>query len=143
MLGIVLEVHPKLRAAYEVRAEHVAFALLNLEMIASLANRRPQVKNAPSLPAVERDIAVIVDRATPAADVEAAIRRNAGDYLASTALFDRYTGAPLDASQVSLAYRLRFQPGDEPLADSALDDAMTNVSQGLEREVGGRIRSGA
>jgi len=58
-------------------------------------------------------------------------------------LFDRYHGPPLDASQVSLAYRLRFQPTDEPLSDSALDDAMTAVRKALEREVGGRIRSGA
>ncbi len=58
-------------------------------------------------------------------------------------LFDRYQGPPLDDNQVSLAYRLRFQPQDEPLADSALDEAMRDVTQGLEREVGGRVRSGA
>jgi phenylalanyl-tRNA synthetase beta chain len=141
-VGFVLELDPRLLAAYEVHTEHVAFALLNLDVLEPLTQRVPQVRSAPALPIVERDIAVIVGRDTPAADVEAAIRRNAGDRLATVTLFDRYQGAPLDANQVSLAYRLRFQPLDEPLADSALDDAMMNVSQGLEREAGGRIRSG-
>ena len=143
LIGRVFEVDPRLLAAYEVRAAHVNFALLQLRPIEQLAQRAPAVRVADTLPVLERDIAVVVSRSTPAADVEATIRRNAGTQLASVALFDRYQGAPLDDSQVSLAYRLRFQPQDEPLADSALDDAMRNVSQGLEREVGGRVRSGA
>jgi phenylalanyl-tRNA synthetase beta chain len=143
MIGLCLELDPRLLAAYEIRAERVAFALLNLAVLDGLANGRPQVKAAPALPVVERDIAVIVSRQTPAADVEAAIRGNAGARLASVTLFDRYQGPPLDASELSLAYRLRFQPTDEPLADSTLDDAITAVTQALEREVGGRIRSGA
>jgi phenylalanyl-tRNA synthetase beta chain len=141
-LGLVLEVDPRLLAAYEIRSEHVAFAVLNLDTVAPLANRRPQVRSAHTLPLVERDIAVVVDRATPAADVEAAIRRNAGNFLAALALFDRYQGAPLAANQVSLAYRLSFQPIDEPLNDAVLDEAMSAVTQALEREVGGHIRSG-
>ncbi|HEY5488492.1 MAG TPA: hypothetical protein VIK00_01530, partial [Candidatus Limnocylindrales bacterium] len=106
-----------------------------------LANRRPQVKTAPSLPVVERDIAVLVARDTPAAQVEAAIRGSAGPSLSALTLFDRYQGPPLDANQISLAYRLRFQPTDEA-ADAAVDAAVAAVTQALEREVGGRIRSG-
>jgi len=141
-IGLVFEIDPRLLAAYEVRALHVAFALINLDVVAPLAQRAPMVRAAHTLPVVERDIAVVVDRATPAADVEAVIRRSAGAQLASVALFDRYQGKPLDDNQVSLAYRLRFQPQDEPLADSALDDALRGVTQALEREVGGKIRSG-
>ena len=103
----------------------------------------PRSRNVYALPAVERDIAVVVDRQTPAADVEAVIRRHAGGHLAHLALFDRYQGAPLEEGQVSLAYRLRFQPADEPIADAELDAAIGEVSQALAREVGGRIRSGA
>jgi phenylalanyl-tRNA synthetase beta chain len=143
MLGLCLELDPRLLAAYDVRAEHVAFALLNLVVLERLSNARPQVKGVASLPLVERDIAVIVRGDNPAADVEAVIRRNAGPYLAAVSLFDRYEGPPLDAGELSLAYRLRFQPTDEPLGDSTLDDAINAVTQALEHEVGGRIRSGA
>ena len=61
-IGLAFAVDPRLLAAYEVRAENVAFALLNLDVVAPLANRVPTVKSAPSLPALERDIAVVVGR---------------------------------------------------------------------------------
>jgi phenylalanyl-tRNA synthetase beta chain len=62
--------------------------------------------------------------------------------LSALSLFDRYQGPPLEPGQVSLAYRLTFQPADEPLSDAALDEAISNVTQALERAVGGHIRSG-
>jgi phenylalanyl-tRNA synthetase beta chain len=140
--GLAFAIDPRLLAAYEVRAENVVFALLNLDVVAPLANRVPTVKSAPSLPALERDIAVVVGRNTPASNVAATIRANAGAHLSALSLFDRYQGPPLEPGQVSLAYRLTFQPADEPLSDAALDEAISNVTQALERAVGGHIRSG-
>lgn len=142
MVGLVLEIDPRLLAAYEIRVDRVAFALLNLDVLMPLAKRRPQVRGAEQLPIVDRDLAVIVSRDMAAANVEAAIRSAAGPHLASLALFDRYTGAPLADDQVSLAYRLRFQPGAEPMTETELDAAIANVSNALEKEVGGRIRAG-
>ena len=141
MVGLALEIDPRLLAAYEIRAEHVAFALLNLDELMPLADRRPQVRSAEQLPIVERDLAIVVERATAAARVEAAIRANAGPNLSSVALFDRYTGAPLADNEVSLAYRLRFQP-DDNMSEAQLDEAIGRVSKALEREVKGRIRAG-
>lgn len=140
-LGRVFEVDPRLLAAFEVKAEHVAFALIQLEPLRDLASRVPQVRRIETLPVVERDLAVVVSHDTPAAAVENAIRSAAGEHLATLALFDRYTGAPLAANEVSLAYRLRFQPDSEPLTEGQIDEALAGVTQALAREVGGKIRS--
>jgi phenylalanyl-tRNA synthetase beta chain len=142
MVGLALEIDPRLLAAYEIRAERVAFALLNLDVLLPLADRRPQVRGTDQLPVVERDLAIVVSRDTPSANVEAAIRSSAGSNLAAVDLFDRYTGAPLADNEVSLAYRLRFQPGAEPMTEGQLDEAIAHVTKALEREVGGRIRAG-
>jgi phenylalanyl-tRNA synthetase beta chain len=141
-IGRVFEIDPRLLRKYDIHAQHVSFAILWEGELTPLANRRPQVKTVPTLPVVERDIAVLVARDTPAARVEAAIRGSAGPGLSALTLFDRYQGPPLDANQISLAYRLRFQPTDEA-ADAAVDAAVAAVTQAVEREVGGRIRSGA
>jgi phenylalanyl-tRNA synthetase beta chain len=144
-IGRVFEVDPRLLAAYDVRAERVSFALLQMDELQRLFQERgtPQARVIERLPAVERDIAVIVERGVAAGRVADVIRENAGSNLADLTLFDRYQGAPLEATQVSLAYRLRFQPTDEPLAETALDVAVSNVIDALAREVGGRIRSGS
>jgi phenylalanyl-tRNA synthetase beta chain len=141
-LGRVFAVDPRLLAAYEVRAEHVVFALLELQPILALASRVPQARIVDTLPAVERDIAVVVKRATPAAGVENAIRANGGTHLVSVTLFDRYEGAPLGPDEVSLAYRLRYQPGAEQLSEAQIDESVAHITSALGREVGGRIRAG-
>ena len=141
-VGRVGELHPRYLELNEIRATGVSFAILEMSALRRLAETAPQVRIVFDLPSAERDIAVVVDQDTPAADVEAAIRRNAGPFLADVSLFDRYEGAPLASSEVSLAYRLRYQPVDQALTEAQLEASVRDVTNGLEREVGGRIRSG-
>jgi phenylalanyl-tRNA synthetase beta chain len=140
-LGRVGELDSRYLAACEVRAERAIFALIELEALARLQVATPEVRRLDRLPVVERDLAVLLTREVPQAEVEQVIRGNAGPYLSSLALFDRYTGAPLKPGQVSLAYRLRFQPLDEPLSEAAVDGAIEEVTSALAREVSGQIRS--
>jgi phenylalanyl-tRNA synthetase beta chain len=142
-LGRVFEVDPRLLTAYDVRAEHVCFAILEFSALQSLMPERPpQVREIDHLPAVERDLAVIVKRDIHAEDVAAVIRANAGSYLRSLDLFDRYQGPPLEADELSLAYRLRFQATDSPIPDEEIEASIRAVSEALARDVDGRIRSG-
>jgi phenylalanyl-tRNA synthetase beta chain len=140
-LGRVFEIDPRLLAAFEVKAERVAFALIQLEPLRVLAERVPQVRRIDTLPAIERDLAVLVKHDVAAADVEKAIRDSAGANLAKLTLFDRYTGAPLAADEVSLAYRLRYQPTDTQMTEQQIDESVASVTSAVAREVGGRIRS--
>jgi phenylalanyl-tRNA synthetase beta chain len=143
-LGRVFEIDPRLLAAYDVRAERVAFAILEMAQLRSaVTDATPQVRRVDHLPAVERDLAVIVGERVRAADVASAIRRSAGPNLTSLELFDRYQGPPLTDEEISLAYRLRFQPQEAPMSEADIDGAVESVVRSLEREVGGRIRSGS
>ena len=141
VLGRVGELDPRFLGSYEVRAERAVFGLIDLSALADLAQGTIQIKRVDHLPAVERDLAVVVARDTPAADVEQVIRANGGASLVRVTLFDRYQGAPLEANQVSLAYRLRYQPAAEPLGEAVIEESIAQVSAALAREVGGRIRS--
>ena len=142
-VGVVFEVDPRLLAAYDIRAERVAFAVLELAPLRSaVIEETAQVRRVDHLPQVERDLAVIVGKRVPARDVATVIRDSAGSRLAHLELFDRYQGPPLADDEISLAYRLRFQPADAPMSDTDIDNAIDAVIRALESEVGGRIRSG-
>ena len=145
VLGRILEVDPRLLAAYEVRAERVVYAILDVSVMERLAAERgvPKVREIERLPIVERDLAVVVAESVSAGRVADVIRASTGASLVSLDLFDRYTGAPLESGQVSLAYRLRFQPGDDATSESTIDGAIDDVIAALEQRVGGRIRSGS
>jgi phenylalanyl-tRNA synthetase beta chain len=135
------EVDPRYLEACEVRAPRAVFALLDMAALGGLAQGVAQVRVIDQLPAIERDLAVVVGRDTPAGSVATVIRQNAGEHLAGLALFDRYQGAPLASDQVSLAFRLRYQPPAEGLSEAAIDESIERVGAALAREVGGRIRS--
>ena len=68
------------------------------------------------------------------------IRSAAGPELLSLTLFDRYQGSPLAAHEVSLAWRLRFEPTGDLSDDAALDDRMERVAAVLSERIGARLR---
>ncbi|MFO7532622.1 MAG: phenylalanine--tRNA ligase subunit beta [Candidatus Limnocylindrales bacterium] len=141
LVGRVGEVHPDLLERYQVRAEHVVFAEIDLDAYWRLLPQRPRVGKLEHLPGVERDIALVVAAGCPAGEVEAIIREHGGANLRSVSLFDRYRGAPLDEGQISLAYRLRFEAGDDPLGEDEIEAAVVRVVSVLNDRLGARLRA--
>ena len=135
--GFIGEVHPDLLAALEIRAERVVIAQLAIRGLTSGQPPRVKVALVPRFPAVERDLAVVIEPGVTAGAVEAAIRETAGDLLREVRLFDVY---PMADRQRSLAYRLEFQAADRTLTDGEIEAVMSAVRGGLER-LGGRPRT--
>jgi phenylalanyl-tRNA synthetase beta chain len=139
-IGRVSEVHPALLAATGIRATHVISVILDATTLGSIVPARVQAGPADRPPAVERDLAVVVDAAQGAGDVATIIRDAAGAALVDLELFDRYQGAQLGADQVSLAWRLRFDP-DPSVSDTVTDDRMDHIATVLSERIGARRRA--
>ncbi|MEV4515946.1 phenylalanine--tRNA ligase subunit beta [Dactylosporangium sp. NPDC049525] len=96
----------------------------------------PDVSTAPRLsgfPTALLDVAIVVDAATPAGDVESALTEGAGALLESVRLFDVYEGAQLGEGRKSLAYKLTFRAADRTLTGEealAARDAAVAVAAG-------------
>jgi phenylalanyl-tRNA synthetase beta chain len=139
-LGRVGELDPRYLAAYDVRAERVVFADLDWSALSSLVPSARRAGPLERLPSVERDIAVVVGEDRAAADVERVVRESAGAQLREVRLFDRYQGPPLAERDVSLAFRLRFEPVDRPLGEAELDRIIDGVVIALRGQLGGTLR---
>ncbi|HET7676987.1 MAG TPA: phenylalanine--tRNA ligase subunit beta [Candidatus Limnocylindrales bacterium] len=139
-LGRVGELHPRLLEAFDVRAQRVAHAELDLAALLAAVPARRRVSALDRQPAVERDLAVIVRRETRAGEVEAVIRHAAGELLRELRLFDRYEGAPLAEGEVSLAYRLRLRAAERTLTDDEVDALVAGVVAALAERLEARIR---
>jgi phenylalanyl-tRNA synthetase beta chain len=134
------ELHPALAAELDLGGP-VVIAELAVAGLASGVIAPARGATPPRHPAVERDLAVVVAEDRPAADVAAAIRRHGGPLLTALDLFDVYRGRPLEATEKSLAWRLRFQAPDRTLTEDEIDTAIGEISARLATDVGGRIRS--
>jgi phenylalanyl-tRNA synthetase beta chain len=138
--GRVGELHPALLEKLDLRTERVIVAELAVAGLAGGALPVVRAVAPPRHPAVERDLAVVVPEATPAADVTGVIRAGAGALLASLRLFDVYRGAPLPGGRKSLAFRLTFQAPDRTLTEGEVDGAVDSITQALA-SIDGHIRT--
>lgn len=141
LVGRLGQVHPLLVEALDLRADRIVVGEFAIAGLAG-GQTAPYRVLAPSRqPTVERDLAVIVPEARPAADVEAAIRRHGGPLLRGVTLFDIYRGRPLDEGDKSLAYRLLLRDDERTLTEAELDGVVAAVIAGVTADVGARLRT--
>jgi phenylalanyl-tRNA synthetase beta chain len=140
LAGIVGEVHPSVAEEWELRGARLLIAELDIDGLAGGETAAVRATTPSRHPAAERDLAIVVPETTPAAAVAGAIRDQAGSDLVSLRLFDIYRGAPLDAGEKSLAWRLVFQSAHRTLTDAEIDTVLGAIDAAV-RSVGGRIRT--
>jgi phenylalanyl-tRNA synthetase beta chain len=137
VVGHAGELHPQACAALDVPKRACAMEI-DLDALPL-----PGVTVAPAIsgfPPALIDVALVVDRATPAATVEAALVEGAGDLLEDVRLFDVYTGEQIGEAHKSLAYKLTFRAPDRTLTvEEAVAARDAAVSVAAER-VGAVLR---
>jgi phenylalanyl-tRNA synthetase beta chain len=141
LAAIVGELHPDVIDAWELRtSQRVLVAEIALDGLAEgrLAPERAQTVGR--FPEVDRDLAIIVSETTPATRVESLLAARAGALLRDIRLFDIYRGAPLEPTEKSLAFRLRFGAPDRTLTEPEVETAVAAVIATLS-SIGGRLRA--
>ncbi|MBZ0214084.1 MAG: hypothetical protein K8H99_09815, partial [Nitrospirae bacterium] len=79
------------------------------------------------LPAVRRDLAILVAKSVPYASVETAIRKGAGDMLERLWLFDVYEGPGVPEGSHSLAVALQLRRFDKTFTDEEANQVRDSV----------------
>ena len=90
-------------------------------------------------PAVNEDVAVIVDESVPAVEVRSAVLEGGGDLLRSAEVFDLYRGDQVGEGRKSLALRLTFRAADRTLTDEEVAKRRGAIETAVEK-LGGSLR---
>ncbi|OIV37950.1 phenylalanine--tRNA ligase subunit beta [Mangrovactinospora gilvigrisea] len=133
VVGHAGELHPRVVKALELPERTSAMELdFDALVRAAEASDAVQAGRISSYPVATQDVALVVDAAVPAGEVEAALRDGAGELLESLRLFDVFEGEQIGAGKKSLAYALRFRAPDRTLtaddASAARDAAVAAAS---------------
>ncbi|MFJ8491780.1 phenylalanine--tRNA ligase subunit beta [Streptomyces sp. NPDC094038] len=128
VVGHAGELHPRVVKALGLPARTCAMEL-DLDALEQVGDGTPQAPGISTFPVATQDVALVVDKPVPAADVEAALREGAGELLEAIRLFDVYVNdEQLGDGKKSLAYALRFRADDRTLtvdeASAARDAAV-------------------
>jgi phenylalanyl-tRNA synthetase beta chain len=139
VVGTVGEIHPEVASSFELDVP-CALIEVDLSALVALPQRESRFREVSRQPLARRDLAVLLDRGQPAAEVLAAVAKTAGADLISAELFDRYEGRGVPEGKVSLAFRLAFQRADRALTEKEVGKAIDRVVRMLAHRFGGELR---
>jgi phenylalanyl-tRNA synthetase beta chain len=144
IVGLFGQLHPLVAQAYTLKTEAnwpVLAADFDLDILLAQVPDGHVVKGVLRFPPVQQDIAVIVDEAVPADQVQALILQAGQPLLTGARLFDLFRGEQIGSGKKSLAYSLTFQADDRTLTDAVVAKQQQKIVQRLERELGAKLRS--
>ena len=139
------EVHPEVLMNYEIN-KRVYLAELNITKIVKYSRANKKYEEVPKFPAVERDIAIIVDESIEVGELEKAITKKCKKLLKGKKsleklkLFDIYRDAKLGENKKSVAYSLIFRDKTKSLSDDEINPVMDEVIKELEEKFGAELR---
>jgi phenylalanyl-tRNA synthetase beta chain len=136
--GSLGEVHPAVVEAWGLTGRPVD-AAIDLDRLLDLVPTEVRSRAIPAAQPVDRDLAVVVDDATPVGEVLRIARMSAGPMLAEIRLFDAYRGEQVGPGRVSYAVSFRFQP-ETPADVKGVDKALNKVRGSLRHHLGAEIR---
>ena len=138
------QLHPALADDLSLpEATHLfQLAMAPLRQAATRPGRwHPPFQPFPTVPASERDLALVVARETTAAALLAAIRKAGKPLLEHVELVDRYEGEPIPAGRCSQAFRLRYREARRTLTDAEVETTHQKVREALRRQFAAELRS--
>ena len=137
-IGRIGALHPSLQASWDFVNPVYLF---ELDQEPLLQRNVPEFAELSRFPEVRRDLALIVDRQLAAAEVLAAVKTSAGDYLSDLKLFDVYQGKGIDPERKSLALGLTFRHSSRTLNEEEVSQSVDAVVQTLKEVFGASLRN--
>lgn len=138
VVGHAGELHPQVCERAQLPARTIALEM-DLDGL-PLAEVFPRPVLSP-FPALLQDVAVVVDQDIPSVEVEAALKRGAGELLEEIRLFDIYRSEALGEDKRSLTFSLRFRAPDRTLTEEEATVAREAAIAEAERAVGASLRA--
>ncbi|HEV2742323.1 MAG TPA: phenylalanine--tRNA ligase subunit beta, partial [Rubrobacter sp.] len=135
--GWVGELHPETAEKFGLDGWPVA--AFELDPGVCRPDLEPRFRAFVSVPAVARDLAVVVGRDVPVGEMISSVG-GIGGLLSEVRVFDVYEGGQVPEGQKSVALGFVFQ-GERTLTDEKVDAEMARITAHLGERFGGRVRS--
>ena len=116
------------------------FFELDFNMLCTYYNQKKTYRSFSRFPAVQRDLALVIDQSVTAAEVSAAIAAHKNKLLTDYNVFDFYQGGSIAPGKKSIAYRLTFQSDDRTLTDNEVNKIHDRLLDSLREQLGAELR---
>lgn len=138
-IAYIGESHPDLNDQFGL-LPFMAFEL-DFEKLLQYSPRQIKARSLPRYPAVERDLALIVDQTVPSQQLIACINELGQDLIERVEVFDEYRGDSIPEGKKSLAYKISYRADDRTLTDSEVNTVHQQIVDHISKLFDAQRRS--
>lgn len=131
---------PQLLSRFDIK-QPVFYADLNWDRLTELCKKlKLEFTGIPKYPAVQRDLAIVVDKSLTYDAVEKATGNTKISRLKSMNLFDVFESDKLGAGKKSMAINFTFLDEEKTMTDKEIDGMMGKIITAYEKELNAEVR---
>jgi phenylalanyl-tRNA synthetase beta chain len=139
-IATLLVVSPKKRQQFDIK-QAVIFVDIDVSALVNAAEKQKIVYTEVSkFPAVQRDLALVLDRSVTYAAIELAVGTVKLPKLKGIRLFDVFESDKLGVNKKSMALSFTFVDEEKTMTDSETDGMVSKLIGAFEKELGAEIR---
>lgn len=139
-LGSIVAVSPKQLNNFDIK-QSVYFVDIDFVLLLKLVEQRKiTYKEVNKFPAMQRDLALVVDRKITFDAIDQQVRKTQLAKLKQVRLFDVFESDKLGADKKSMAVSFTFEDDQKTLTDKEVDAMVGKLIHQFEKELGAEIR---
>jgi len=138
-IGSFGEVHPDVAEEMSITKERVYLAELELAKITKYGKTKVKYEKIVKYPAVNRDLAILMDRETLVGDMVGDIKKSS-NLIESVNLFDIYTGEKVEADKKSVAINIVLRKTTGTLEENEVTATVEKILGLIKKKYKGEIR---
>lgn len=138
-VGYLGELHPDVAEQAGIK-KRAYVAEINIDELLEIRRNELVVTDLPKYPAVDRDLAVVVDKEQAVGQMLSLIKTTSGDLLESVEIFDIYEGEQIGENKKSVAFSLVYRAKDRTLTDEDVNAKFNKIVKVLGRNFNAELR---
>ncbi len=143
-IGFFGQIHPSLSEEFDLIKETYLFNL-ELDPLIKAATRKTNwtrvYKDYPTVPYMERDIALIHSRKYSSLEIINLIKKSGRPLLEKVELIDRYEGSTIPEDSVSQAFRIKYRDPKKTLVEEDINPIHEKIRTTLKEKINADLRS--
>ncbi len=143
-IGFFGQIHPSLSEKYNLINETYLFNL-DFDSLIKAATRKSNwtriYKDYPTVPYMERDIALIHSRKYSSLEIINLIKKSGRPLLENVELIDRYEGSSIPENSVSQAFRIKYRDPKKTLVEEDINPIHEKIRSALKEKINADLRS--
>lgn len=140
-VGYMGAIRPDVIEAFEIKARADVYVFeFETEALKSAMTGRKSYAQIPRYPAMERDLALLIDETAAAGEIERIIRSYPSEYIESVRVFDSYKGKNIPEGKKSLAFNIRYRSVERTLKDEEIERVHAGLIADLSEKTGAEVR---